>query len=385
MLKTDEPATTVHTKLTAPAIKNLRTEKTSGKNYFAALTGIRIIAAYMVFLHHYNFFTKGSFAWAFVNELHIGLPIFFVLSGFLITYRYYANGSIHVKNYIVNRVARVYPMYFLLTTLTFILAAFTFGSHHLYDLKIYLLNITFLRGFFSNLKFTGIAQGWSLTTEECFYFLAPLFFLFIQRSRWFLVILPLICVAFGLSMVYLSHAFSWGGFFSTISFMFNYTFFGRCGEFFIGIALALFFKKYGSKVQTKWCTYAGAATMVLCAILLMQLKKLGNYEFGIQHPFGLFTNNVLLPLLGIAVLFWGLLTEQTLLRKFLGHKLMVLLGKSSYIFYLIHLGITYQLVYKYIPHLSLMFLLCNVVAVVLFLHVEEPLNMYLRKKFVSKH
>ncbi len=107
------------------------------------------------------------------------------------------------------------------------------------------------------------------------------------------------------------------------------------------------------KLKTKWCTYAGAATMVLCAIVLMQLKKLGNYEFGIQHPFGLFTNNVLLPLFGIALLFWGLVNRTvTLLRKFLGHKLMVLLGKSSYIFYLIHLGISYQLIYKFIPHLS---------------------------------
>ncbi len=153
MLKTKEPSASVHSNMvSALPQKTIRSEKKTGKNYFAALTGIRIIAAYMVFIHHYNFFTKGSFAWAFVNELHIGLPIFFVLSGFLIAYRYYSNGTIHVKNYIVNRVARVYPMYFLLTTLTFILAAFTFGSYHLYDLKIYLLKHYFLTWVFQRFK-----------------------------------------------------------------------------------------------------------------------------------------------------------------------------------------------------------------------------------------
>lgn len=57
--------------------------------YFPALTGVRAIAAYMVFIHHYKLF-PGSFVgkrmFYFFNEFHTGVTFFFVLSGFFIAY-----------------------------------------------------------------------------------------------------------------------------------------------------------------------------------------------------------------------------------------------------------------------------------------------------------
>ena len=47
---------------------------------------------------------------------------------------------------------------------------------------ILFLNIFFIRGFFDDLKFTGVGQGWSLTVEECFYLLAPVLFIGIKRN-----------------------------------------------------------------------------------------------------------------------------------------------------------------------------------------------------------
>jgi peptidoglycan/LPS O-acetylase OafA/YrhL len=52
----------------------------------------------------------------------------------------------------------------------------------------------------------------------------------------------------------------------------------------------------------------------------------------------LLVNNILLPL-PIASLLWGLIHERTWLQRLLQSRLLTLLGKSSYAFYLIHLGV----------------------------------------------
>ncbi len=57
--------------------------KKTGLNYFNALTGLRAMAAYMVYAHHFNPIPKNYAVHGLVNELHIGVTLFFVLSGFL--------------------------------------------------------------------------------------------------------------------------------------------------------------------------------------------------------------------------------------------------------------------------------------------------------------
>ena len=59
------------------------------KENFPALTGIRAVAAFMVYIHHRNPFDEvffGKKIHDFFGEFHVGVTIFFVLSGFLITY-----------------------------------------------------------------------------------------------------------------------------------------------------------------------------------------------------------------------------------------------------------------------------------------------------------
>jgi len=58
--------------------------------------------------------------------------------------------------------------------------ALTFWVRGTTDLELWITNLTFLRGYSSRLKFTGIGAGWSLTVEETFYFLAPLIFAIIH-------------------------------------------------------------------------------------------------------------------------------------------------------------------------------------------------------------
>lgn len=351
--------------------------------YFPTLTGIRAIAAYMVYLHHYNPLRENlndSVLSAMINELHIGVTLFFVLSGFLIGFRYSELNNFNFRNYMVNRIARIYPMYFLLTTLTFLVYAILKDKHELIDVFIYLSNITFLKGLFADLKFTGIAQGWSLTIEETFYLLAPLFFFLINRSRISLVLLPIMFVLLGTGLVYLFKNVVIFGFFSTFDFMFLYTFFGRCTEFFIGIALAIYFKHYNqSQRNTAYFTYTGILVIIINIFILTLFKR--EHVFSLMHPIGKVVNAFILPLTGIAVLYYGLITEKSLVSRILSSNIFVLLGKSSYIFYLIHLGIFTLLINKFSDNPLTIFILLNLLSVLMFRFIEEPLNNFIRNRF----
>jgi peptidoglycan/LPS O-acetylase OafA/YrhL len=352
--------------------------------YFRPLTGVRAIAAYMVYLHHLNPLPKeykNQFIYNFLQELHIGVTLFFVLSGFLIAYRYSEKINFSFRKYLVNRVARIYPMYFILTTLTFIVLAQKNSGINFQFLILYILNIGFIRGFFESFKFSGIAQGWSLTVEETFYFLAPVLFFFINKSKRYLFILPVVFICSGIGLVLIFSRINFYGFFSSFEFLFNYTFFGRCLEFFIGITLALVYKNQFAKKKVKHCTLFGLIGIIVSIVLIAYLK--GDYDYGIRHPIGKIINTLILPILGIAPFYYGLLNEDTIFSKILGSNLFVLLGKSSYIFYLIHIGIFSTFLHQYTKNYLFIFIAINSLSILLFKFIEEPLNNYIRKKFAK--
>ncbi len=348
---------------------------------FPALTGIRAIAAFMVFIHHFNPFNAAFFGETlngFFAEFHVGVTIFFVLSGFLIANRYFEIQDFSFKSYFIKRFARIYPMYFILTTGTFLFWAIFNNQTNLENLTTYFFNITFLKGFSNDLKFSGIAQGWSLTVEEVFYFLAPIFFLLLKRSKLFLFFLPFFLLSFGIILVSVFSHFNASGFMNSIDFMLDFTFFGRVTEFFIGIGLALFIKNRPTLLNLKNVTFFGYISIIGCIYWLSILDTPNG--FGTDCFLGKTINTLILPLFGIAPLFLGLITEKTILSRFLSNKPMVLLGKSSYIFYLIHMGIFVLILNKIFENQIFTFVFLNVISVVLYLFLEKPLNSWIRKQ-----
>ena len=384
------------------------------QNYIPALTGVRALAAYLVFISHYEYTFDQNFPHfiqRFFLEFHIGVTIFFVLSGFLIAFRYYDNFHLTkewFKQYLKNRVARIYPMYFLITAGAFVVYYFTrdpsvvngFPS----TVGLFFMHITFLRGFFHQLNFTGVAQGWSLTVEECFYFSAPIAFFILHRYRkYFLQILAI--TGFGFLMVLIFRNVNWYGFFGDFTFMMLYTFFGRCFEFFVGIKLALMIRKKGFHRTNKLkFTYIGFFLIFFCVWLMSLLPIPKGWSAGLHNPLGIVINNYLLAI-SIATFFYGLITETTVMKKVLANPFVELLGKSSYIFYLIHLGYMYVFIYNGINWLNdhtftlydkwgvnwrspfefdnlnilYAFVLLNAVSIFLFKFIEEPLNHFIRK------
>lgn len=369
------------------------------KPYYPVLTGVRALAAYVVYFYHFNPFPAQAstrlqwLLWALFDKFnHLGVCAFFVLSGFLIAVRYHDNNRVSaawLRRYLWRRVARIYPMYFLLTSLTFLV----FWQQPFYDIYqawpaytgldkvlVPLLNITLLRGFFEQFLYSGILQGWSLTVEECFYLAAPWLLRWVQRTAWALIAGPAVLLGMGgLLVAWFSQHPVHGGFFASYDFMLGATFFGRSSEFVIGIALAQVLR-HRPALATPFLRLTGGM-LLLAALLLVKIKvPFDNWALANTNAWALVINHLLLPA-SIAWIFYGLLTEQSLPRRLLETKLFQLLGRSSYTFYLIHIGVIQFWLRNHVTTnvIGLMPVLVGV-AILLHTYVEEPLHRLLTKQ-----
>ncbi len=327
---------------------------------FPSLHGLRAVAAWLVFIHHFPPFETGSLAFMVAKQGYIGVSIFFVLSGFLITHRYYSTAQLDwpfFKNYLFKRWVRLYPVFFLITTASFVtiwLAGHGFSSIN------YVLNISFLKGFSDQYKFTGLSQTWSLTVEACFYTLAPFLFVLHKRFGWFwrslatcyLAGLLLWCIGFG---------------FETIHFTVFYTFFGRAFDFFVGFGVWILYQKIKNLKQILFIS-----TLFIClCISLLALEDC--YQFDETHfsfsYIELIINNLILPV-SIGLLIYNLL-KTSLMFRWLSTPIMQLLGKSSYIFFLIHLGPLTKLM-TWTGWLGY-FMIVNLISVVVYWFIERQI------------
>lgn len=349
--------------------------------FFPALTGVRAFTAYLVYLCHFVFFYPNVFSNrvnCFLSELYIGVSMFFVLSGFLITLRYYDQRALNFRIYMMRRFARIYPLYFILTTLFFIYIGFQKQDVTFFDAKLYLLNISMLKSFFFDFFQSGIAPGWSLTPEEVFYLLVPALFFLMRKRISYLLAVPVVFFLTGLLLVRLVGTYDLRGFMRDDSFMFNYTIFGRISEFIAGMFLALFVKKYYSKFKTSYCTYWGLAFIFVGVLLLSDKENV--LVDGFDKPTGKLLNTFLIPIFGILPFYWGLVTEKTLISKIFSSNLMQVLGKSSYAFYLIHIWFLIVIADYGSHSYFIEFLLLNLIAVLLYYSLEKPLEKLIRVK-----
>jgi len=180
------------------------------KIYFPNLNGLRFIAAFLVIIHHIEQFKsicKIENYWGkipFINIIgKLGVVLFFVLSGFLITYLLLAEEhsfkKISIKKFYMRRVIRIWPLYFLIILLAFLILpnmqVFNlpgYGKDVIYSNLMWKLILYVL--FFPNLVLSlfGVvpyaSHTWSIGTEEQFYLVWPLVLKYIKRYRMLLMI-----------------------------------------------------------------------------------------------------------------------------------------------------------------------------------------------------
>lgn len=109
----------------------------------------------------------------------VGVDLFFVLSGFLISgllfAEYKKRGTIDFKRFFIRRGFKIYPMFYLL--MLFTVPVQFFGLHEVSPVRNYLAEIFYVQNYLPHIWI----QTWSLAVEEHFYILLPLFLLLLIR------------------------------------------------------------------------------------------------------------------------------------------------------------------------------------------------------------
>lgn len=171
--------------------------KMEEKRRFHTLDALRFFAFLKVYLLHIPL--QGNFPiFSFLKSGGgIGVSFFFVLSGFLISYllifEKIQTNKINLKKFFIRRSLRIYPLFFFLVILGFMLPygfKEQFGFHMIgggYDLD-WRYSFTFLENYKMLMednfpKTTPLSVFWSLCIEEHFYITWMLILFFIPQKR----------------------------------------------------------------------------------------------------------------------------------------------------------------------------------------------------------
>jgi peptidoglycan/LPS O-acetylase OafA/YrhL len=176
-------------------------EQTARVDRVASLTGVRAVAAILVVGTHAAYAT-GKYThgyWGLVGaRMEIGVPIFFVLSGFLLFRPWVKSAATggpppSLSRYAWHRVRRIMPAYVITVLVAYVLYHFRDvgpnPGHTWYGL---LRNLTlthiYANGYLGKYLHQGLTQMWSLAVEAAFYvalpLLAYLLLVLICRRRW---------------------------------------------------------------------------------------------------------------------------------------------------------------------------------------------------------
>jgi peptidoglycan/LPS O-acetylase OafA/YrhL len=171
----------------------------SRRQQIDSLTGLRGVAACWVMLMHFREVTPTRI-WQFpildsiIANGAYGVDVFFVLSGFVISYAYEASFSSRLRwndvyLFLAYRFARIYPVHlatFVYMELLFVAAILTSRSHGLpnrYDPITLLSSLTLTHDWIPGVQ-TPNMPAWSVSAEWFAYILFPALSFVLSRTRW---------------------------------------------------------------------------------------------------------------------------------------------------------------------------------------------------------
>lgn len=204
------------------------------RQYYPALDGLRGLAILLVIVYHnFGFINYFFFGW-------LGVDLFFVLSGFLITdILLNTAGQPHfLKNFYTRRLLRIFPLYYLaLLLFMYLIPALT----HAFPADYYRENQFWMWTYLQNWLYifkpagdtTGLHHLWSLAVEEQFYLLWPLVILLLRKpGRLLLFISGVLLAVIGLRI------WIWNSAITNLAYFNLYTF-SRIDGLCIGTMIAL--------------------------------------------------------------------------------------------------------------------------------------------------
>ena len=284
----------------------------NNSDYNLTISGLRGFAVLIVLFFHLEFFFfKGGF---------IGVDIFFVISGYLISVSIVndiENKKFSFKKYFERRFKRILPSYIAVLLISYLLINFIFIEKHLnYSINEILYSLVFLQNFYywdqagyfglENL-YKPLLNTWSLAIEFQFYLFFPFLFYILRKY-----ILALILFSLILSIVFAARNFSY------------FLIFTRFFEF--GFGIVIYFLRKNNNANN--ISFLNNIFFIL-GILLLFFSTI--YLDGEKIFPGL---NALLPCFGAFFVIYC--SGQTKYDYLFNNKFLRFFGDISYSLYLIH-------------------------------------------------
>jgi peptidoglycan/LPS O-acetylase OafA/YrhL len=360
-------------------------------DYKPEIDGLRFIAVFLVvvLLHFGNFmrecqalqeYDNRNIAHLFVMEGLYGVPIFFMISGFVLSLPFAKTKMLNdkklsLKTYYLRRISRIEPPYLVSMTLYFILKVwilhYTSAAHlfpHYLATIFYSHNIIY--GYSSEVM--GIA--WSLEVEAQFYLLAPLI------ANIFLVKNLKLRRGLLLTLMGVGAAFSF--YWRKVSMM--PTLLDQGCYFMAGILLAdMYLLSKNSDKKNKKLAIVGLVLFVISLFVPA-------YEF-----------NAYLCIIKIYLVFLTLyiFITNTYIKKILSNQLLTLVGGMCYSIYLVHMGVfgllrhkmffirfTDSVVVNIFIHAAVALTAVMILSSIFFIGIEKPtMNRYWYRTLFRKY
>jgi len=287
--------------------------------YRPDIDGLRAIAVLAVVIFHaFPRYLPGGF---------IGVDIFFVISGYLITSIITSNLNAQTFSFLdfySRRVRRIFPTLIVVLLFTYFCGWFLLSNaeyeqvgKHIAAGASFISNFILWAesGYFDNAAETKpLLHLWSLGIEEQFYLIAPLFFWCIHKFKKFpIIVAALALMSFGIN-IFLKDVSLTADFFSP---------FGRSWELLVGSLLSLYRQEMLQK--SKW-----SGLLPLFGLTLLVVG------FCVINPEVAFPGWwALIPVLGTALIIFSD-SKSWINRRILSNSLLVWIGVISYPFYLWH-------------------------------------------------
>lgn len=304
----------------------------SSIKYRPEIDGLRAIAVISVIIYHLNEnWLSGGF---------LGVDIFFVISGFLITgiiITEIQQNSFSLKQFYTRRIKRIYPAFITVMALVSFIASVIFIYNDFNKLrKIIELAIAFLSNFY-----LGLTQGyfdlsanenpvlhiWSLAVEEQYYLIFPLILILAYKK--FREIKVLFIITLILFFILLATSFIPANFYKEVLHQPNIYYLSnlRFPELLVGSLLAIY-HNLSNKVQLS--KQVNNILAILSTLLLFSCLFLMNNN--IAYIPGI---TLILPCIFTALIIHTT-SQNNIVKLCLSNKAIVFIGKISYSLYLYH-------------------------------------------------
>jgi peptidoglycan/LPS O-acetylase OafA/YrhL len=171
-----------------------------------ALTGVRGVAAALIAVYHFghvHLYSGGMLTYISIPHAYLAVDLFFMLSGFVIAYVYQhaflATPASDFRDFMIKRVARLYPAYLVISVLYLIKIAMGLSGEQLSSFSAYDIvgNVLMLTGWGLHVH-PIVGVSWAASAELGSYLLVPLLLALVVRGN---VVAALVAAALAIAAI----------------------------------------------------------------------------------------------------------------------------------------------------------------------------------------